>query len=157
MLDRLIFPDMFGSRKSLTLILIVAFCTNVIEVGAFRTVRSSVRTGAKDLSCSIHGGQCVCPEMCSHPKPLLSKASCHSVQRAKDASPPAGRSSCEMKSKCNEKGSPIDISGSALRDFLPVSNAMDSVIFPISVVMLSLRLSPLNRNLPSPFHPPRSC
>jgi hypothetical protein len=155
MSDTLIFLNMFGPKKSLTLVLLLVFCSNAIELAAFRTARSSVQMGTGKSSCSIHGNRCCCPDMCDAAKPIQSKPSCHSSQRSEATSPRTTNAPCSMKSRCNEKGEPINISSSALKDFLPESNAIDSVIFPISVVTPFLHLSLLNRDLPSPFHPPR--
>jgi hypothetical protein len=145
-----------GSKKSLSLVLLLAFCSNGIEMAAFRTAWSSVLSGSRNSPCPIHGNQCSCPDMCNAVKPLHSKPSCHSSQRVEQASPRASNASCSMKSRCNEKGEPINNSGSTLKDFLPKSNKMHSVAFAISPVMLSFHPVPLNRDLPSPFHPPRS-
>ena len=148
---------MSGSKKSLTLVLLLAFCSNTIGVAGFRSVGNSNGSGARDLACSKHGKSCLCPDICNAAKPIQSKPSCHSSQRSEQASPPATNASCSMKSRCNEKGEPINISGSALKEFLPESNEMHSTAFAISLVMPSFHPMPLNRDLPSPFHPPRSC
>ena len=148
---------MFGSRESLTFVLLLAFCSDTIDLAAFRTARNSVRTAIRNSSGSIHGNRCCCPDICSAAKPLQSKPSCHSSQHAEQDSPRTTNSPCFLKSGCNEKGSPLNAFGSALKDFLPESQEAHSIIFPISLVLLSLHLSPLNIDLPSPFHPPRSC
>ena len=121
----------------------------------FERPQVRVRSGTRKLSCSKHGNECTCPDMCNAVKQTQSKPSCHSSQPARKTSPLTERSSCSMKSRCNEKGETINILGYVLKDFLPEANEIDSVPFPISLSMQFLHLSPLNRDLPSPFHPPR--